>query len=126
MGWSGVGAVTILVTKRLFWTCGEEGYLRKLLILKFPGWDSNPRGPKAPRISLGLCELHRVAGKVVYRESFGPGDYALLSSHAPGPLAVSFDLRPGLLVPTNGLEPAGTVGSLHLEFRTHFTPFALP
>ena len=33
MGWSGVGAVTILVTKRRFWSCEEKGHRRKLLIL---------------------------------------------------------------------------------------------
>ena len=48
--WSWFGAVTILVTKPRFWAGGKEGDRRKLLILKCPGWDSNPHGPKAPRI----------------------------------------------------------------------------
>ena len=62
MGWSGVGAVTILVTISRFWARPGRAYPRNLLILKCPGWDSNPHGPKAPRILSpggGFCNYLR-------------------------------------------------------------------
>ncbi len=42
MGWSGFGAVTILVTKRRFWPFGERRDCLNLLIPLCPGRDSHP------------------------------------------------------------------------------------
>jgi len=50
MGWSGFGAVTFLVTKRLFWTLKQEPSSRNSLIPLFPGRDSNPHEGNPHRI----------------------------------------------------------------------------
>ncbi len=50
MGWSGFGAVTILVTKRRFWPSRERQGSRNSLIPWCPGRDSNPHEGNPHRI----------------------------------------------------------------------------
>ncbi len=50
MGWSGFGAVTILVTKHRFGASLEKRSSRNSLILLCPGWDSNPHEGNPHRI----------------------------------------------------------------------------